>query len=87
MAYNTLNKLKWTGKLGGCDVVILHRGAPQDRKIIKGSDITEVKRHNFYYREVDGEEVYIPNHRVLEILCSGKVVWKRLPKRILKAGP
>lgn len=51
MVYNVLNKLKWTGKLGDCKVVILHRGAPKNEKLILGKDITEIKKSHFLYRE------------------------------------
>ncbi len=51
MVYNTLNRLKWTGRLPECRVVILHRGAPKDEKSILGRDITEIKKSHFLYRE------------------------------------
>lgn len=76
MVFQTLNKLKWTGKITMCEIVILHRGAPSDRKIISGDKLTEIKRSYFSY-DSDKEEVTIPLHRVLEILVDGKVIWKR----------
>ena len=76
MVFQTLNKLKWTGKLDRCEVVILHRGAPQDRKIITGDKITEVKKSYFSY-DSGREDVTIPLHRILEIRMDGKIVWKR----------
>lgn len=75
MVYNVLNRLKWTGKLKDCEVVILHRGAEGDRKTIKGRNIGEVKKGHFLYG--DGKETHIPYHRVLEVRAGGKVVWKR----------
>jgi uncharacterized protein (UPF0248 family) len=83
MAYNTLNKLKWTGKLEQCVVVVLHRGAEHDRKLVSGKDITEVKRSYFTYR--NGKETTIPMHRVIEIRC-GEVAWKRNPGRRAQTG-
>jgi len=78
MAYQTLNKLKWTGKLNKSKVIILHRGAPEDRKIISGKDITEVHKHYFLYKTSDdSEETLIPMHRILEIELDGKTIWKK----------
>jgi uncharacterized protein (UPF0248 family) len=75
MVYNILNRLKWTGKLRNCEVVILHRGAERDRKTIKGGCITEVKKGYFLYK--NREETHIPMHRILEVRVKGEVVWKR----------
>ncbi len=76
MAFNTLNRIKWTGTLDRCEVVILHRGVEGDRKIIQGSDITELKRSYFCYKKWGGRETCIPLHRVLEIRIEGKAIWK-----------
>ncbi|RLI99520.1 MAG: DUF504 domain-containing protein, partial [Candidatus Aenigmatarchaeota archaeon] len=62
-ARDFLNKLKWTGKLKGCDIVILHRGAPKNRKIINSEQITEIKKSYFMYKGERGIEVFIPMHR------------------------
>lgn len=75
MVYNVLNRMKWTGKLGGCEVVILHRGAPRDRKVIAGTSITEVKKSYFSYS--NERETTIPMHRILEVRHQGKVIWSR----------
>ncbi|MEM5812133.1 MAG: RNA repair domain-containing protein [Candidatus Aenigmatarchaeota archaeon] len=80
MAFDILNKMKWTGNLGKCDIIILHRGAPKDRKLIKGSLVTGLDRHYFYYSE-NGRETTIPLHRVLEIWSEGKIIWKRKPEK------
>lgn len=75
MASDVLNKLKWTGKLKGCEIVIRHRGAESDEKTVSGSDVTEVKKSYFLYR--NGKETFIPMHRILEIKLNGKSIWKR----------
>ncbi len=78
MAYSTLNRLKWTGRMDGCEIVILHRGAPGDRKRIPGIWITELKKSYLHYRDPNTRrETCIPLHRVLEIRLEGKAVWKR----------
>ncbi len=76
MVFNTLNKLKWTNNLKDCKIVILHRGLPENRKIISGEKITELKRSYFLYKDSD-REVFIPLHRVIEIKVKGKIIWKR----------
>jgi uncharacterized protein (UPF0248 family) len=80
MVFQTLNKLKWTGKLEKCKIVIRHRGAPEDRKEIPGSRITQVKKSYFYYKDGDREN-FIPLHRVLLITVGGEVLWKRNTKK------
>ncbi len=44
-----LNKLKWTGnpELKGVEIWILHRGAPEDRKVIEGIDVKELENSFF----------------------------------------
>ena len=74
-AYDVLNKLKWTGRLGECQITILHRGAPGNRKTISGAKITELKKHWFMYE--NKEETLIPMHRVLEIKVGGKGEWRK----------
>ena len=76
MVYNTLNKLKWTKKLDGCEIIILHRGAKDNKKKIFGNEITEIKKSYFCYRH-GNKEIFIPLHRVLEVRVEGKVLWKR----------
>ncbi len=76
MVFQTLNRLKWEGRLSEAEIIILSRGSPQDRKVIPGRKVTEVKKTYFCYREGD-RETFIPNHRVLEIRVGGKELWKR----------
>jgi uncharacterized protein (UPF0248 family) len=79
MSFEVLNKLKWKGGLDGCEIIILHRGAPRDRKTIQGSQVTDLDRHYFYYSE-SGRETTIPLHRIREIWLDRKLVWKREEK-------
>jgi len=47
-----LNELKWhRGRLEDAQIIILHRGAPGDRKVIPGSDIVELGRSFFVTAE------------------------------------
>lgn len=77
MARDFLGKLKWTGRLKGSEIVILHRGAPGNKRVINSEQITEIKKSHFMYKDDKGFEVFIPMHRILEIRMHGKVVWKR----------
>lgn len=81
MVFQTLNRLKWGHRLPEATVVILHRGAPEDRKTVLGSSITEVKKGYFLYVQ-DGEEIHIPNHRVLEIRLQGEAIWRKHGKAL-----
>jgi len=79
MVFEVLNKLKWKGGLERCEIIILHRGAPEDRKTIQGSQVTDLDRHYFYYTE-KGRETTIPLHRIRELRLEGNVLWKRKPE-------
>ncbi len=76
MVFETLNKLKWTGKLAGAKVIFIHRGAKDDRKTVSGRKIISIKRSHFYYKDND-HEIFIPNHRVVEIRMKGERIWKK----------
>lgn len=78
MAYDVLGKLKWKNRLGECEIIIRHRGAPNDRKVVSGAAIKEVKKSYFTYS--NGRETFIPNHRILEIRRKGEKIWKKYEK-------
>lgn len=67
-----LNRIWWTEKKDECYIVIIHRGAPSNRKNIPFSMISEIKAG---YISID--EVQIPIHRIVEIICDGTVIWSR----------
>jgi uncharacterized protein (UPF0248 family) len=79
MAFEILNRLKWNGGLERCEIIILHRGAPGDRKTILGKQLTGLDRHYFYYSE-RGRETTIPLHRIREVRLEGEALWKRKEK-------
>ena len=80
MVYGVLGRLLWKGRLGDTEVVILHRGAPEDRKVVSGSSIVSVRKSCLVYRDNSGRETTIPLHRVLEVRLDGKPEWKRKEK-------
>jgi uncharacterized protein (UPF0248 family) len=59
-----LNKLKWTVGESLDEAVIwyLHRGAPEDRMAVRGSEIQSIDRVFF-----ETGEAVIPYHRILKI--------------------
>lgn len=73
-----LNKLKWGGEdeLQSAKVTILHRGAPNDKRVIEGSDIIELERGFMHVVSPEGE-VEIPYHRILRIEARGRVLWEK----------
>jgi len=75
MVFQVLNKLKWNGGLERCEIVILHRGAPGNRKTIKGSQLAGFDRHYFYLR--NDRDTMIPLHRIREVILDGNLIWKR----------
>jgi uncharacterized protein (UPF0248 family) len=76
-----LNREKWASKagLGELEVVILHRGAPEDLKVISGESIADIAPRAMLVRE-DDEESVIPYHRVRIIRRGDTIIWRRAPK-------
>ena len=62
------------------EIVFIHRGAPNDLKVIPAWCVVKVNPGSFEY-SLGGENARIPFHRIVEIrdAKSGKVVW-RSPK-------
>ena len=79
MVYRVLGKLFWKGGIERAGIVILHRGAPNDRKFIKGGRVTCVKSGFFTSKSQAGETV-IPLHRIREVHVDGKIIWKKTGK-------
>jgi uncharacterized protein (UPF0248 family) len=75
---DVLNRIRWTGNpdLSGVRVVILHRGAPDDRKVICGEEISDLEQ-SYIVLKVQESETRIPYHRVQKISSDGGVVYDR----------
>jgi hypothetical protein len=67
-----LNEIKWTKDISKAEIWYLHRGAPQDTKVLRGGDILEIGK-SFITTPTSS----IPYHRVLRIVYQGEVVFKR----------
>ncbi|HSV42371.1 MAG TPA: RNA repair domain-containing protein [Methanomassiliicoccales archaeon] len=66
-----LNELKWHHHdLEEAVVTYIHRGAPGDVLVIKGSDITELGRSYF-----ETKESSIPYHRIVRIVWRDDVLF------------
>jgi hypothetical protein len=74
-----LNKLKWSSPegLSDCEIEILHRGAPKDRKVIKGINIKDIAPRAIVYQDVAEDSVVIPYHRVRVIRKGSDVLWQK----------
>ena len=69
-----LNELKWKQgfDLGKADVWYIHRGAPNDTKIISGKDIVALEKS--FMRTT---EAMIPYHRIFKIIYDQKIIFER----------
>ena len=69
-----LNELKWKQEcdINNAEIWYLHRGAPNDTKIISGKDIIKLEK-SF----MNTTTAMIPYHRILRIIYEGKIIFKR----------
>ncbi|MBE0521246.1 MAG: DUF504 domain-containing protein [Candidatus Methanoperedenaceae archaeon] len=72
-----LNELKWKGyDLNKCRIYYVHRGAPDDTKIVEGNAIKDIDR-GFMILEGVVQDVYIPYHRIFRIEFDNRIVYER----------
>ena len=69
---NLLNEIKWTKDLGKAKLWYVHRGAPNDTKIISGKDIVRIEKSS-----LDTTTATIPYHRIFKILYDGEIIFER----------
>ena len=69
-----LNELKWKQDydLGQAEIWYVHRGAPNDAKIISGKEIVELEK-SF----MKTTTAMIPYHRIFKIIYDEKVIFRR----------
>ena len=67
-----LNEIKWTKDLEKAEIWYVHRGAPNDTKILSGKDIVTIGKSFF-----DTANASIPYHRIFKIVYEGKIVFER----------
>lgn len=71
---DVLNELKWKQDfdLGEAEIWYIHRGAPDDTKIISGKDIVALEKS--FMRTT---EAMIPYHRIFKIVYGQKIIFER----------
>jgi uncharacterized protein (UPF0248 family) len=69
-----LNELKWKQDcdLNQAEIWYVHRGAPNDTKIISGRDIIKLEK-SF----MKTTTAMIPYHRIFKIIYKEKIIFKR----------
>ena len=69
---NLLNEIKWTKDLQKIEIWYLHRGAPQNTKVITGAEIISLGR-SF----LETTSATIPYHRIIKVLYEGEILFDR----------
>jgi len=71
---NVLNELRWRRKfnLDEAKIWYVHRGAPNDTKIISGKEIVTIGQ-SF----METATAMIPYHRIFKIVYKGDIIFKR----------
>ncbi|WP_146653577.1 RNA 3'-terminal phosphate cyclase [Labilithrix luteola] len=76
-----LNRARWRdGGLHELEVHVLHRGAPNDRRVIAGNRITAVRANGIELApEADDEDpIFVPYHRFLAVaVAGGAELWSK----------
>ena len=67
-----LNEIKWTKDLGKTELWYVHRGAPNDTKILSGKDIVRIEKSS-----LDTTTATIPYHRIFKIVYDGEIIFER----------
>jgi hypothetical protein len=67
-----LNEIKWTKDLEKAEIWYIHRGAPNNTKILYGKDIVKIGK-SF----VDTETASIPYHRIFKIVYEDEIIFER----------
>ena len=69
---DSLNEIKWTKDLKKAEIWYIHRGAPNDTRLLSGKDIVTIGK-SF----IDTASASIPYHRIFKIVYEGKIVFER----------
>jgi uncharacterized protein (UPF0248 family) len=72
-----LNELKWKEEhdINQAEIWYIHRGAPNDTKIITGEDIEDLEK-SFMKTNTS----MIPYHRIIKIVYKNETIFKRRKK-------
>lgn len=79
MVHNILKKLIAEGRLKPCSIAVFQKGAPGNRKMVFGRDISRVTRSRIEYMggETGYERLSIPLESVMEIGLGGRTLFRR----------
>jgi uncharacterized protein (UPF0248 family) len=69
---DVLNEIKWTKDLNKAELWYVHRGVPNDTKIISGKDIVNIGKSS-----IDTITATIPYHRIFKIVYDGTIIFQR----------
>lgn len=74
-----LNKLKWTDNplLENIKIWFIHRGAPDNLKMINGTEIIAMEHFSFIIERDDGKQARIPYHRIKTITYNEAIIFSR----------
>ncbi|MFA5862463.1 MAG: RNA repair domain-containing protein [Candidatus Thermoplasmatota archaeon] len=72
-----LNRLKWADSLESVEVWYVHRGAPNDERMVWATGIKSLGRSFFEIEAAAGRSGSIPYHRVLRIVRGQDIIWSR----------
>lgn len=74
---DVLNRLKWSEgeSLDDAEIWYVHRGAPGDRLMVKGSYVKSLGSLFF-----ETEEASVPYHRILRIDYRGRTLFEKDPR-------
>ncbi len=66
-------------KLSDLRVTIIHRGAPQDKKVINfaKTEIHIYRNYFEYFSKDENDFIHIPFHRILEIKARNKTIYRK----------
>jgi uncharacterized protein (UPF0248 family) len=72
-----LNELKWRKErdISKAEIWYVHRGAPNDTKIVTGNEILDLE-HSFMVLA----DASIPYHRIFKIIYESKIIFERRAK-------
>ena len=71
-----LNELKWSkGELEDVEIWYIHRGAPNNTKIITGKEIISIDKT--FLQTIDA---MIPHHRIFKIMLKNTILFERKKK-------
>ena len=75
MAKNIINMILWHPhmQITETEITYIHRGLPENLKMINGDSITKLERGFLILKE----GTQIPFHRIVKIIYNNKILWQK----------